>query len=427
MANINPDKGNTLHRAMDALEQIKERIESQEAKAGESVEAVRAQNEELRGIVAGLQERCDALDKALPTGEKVFRSAVSGPTTRDERLRAFGEVITASRRKFRGLPVDAKFQRAQTEGTDTAGGVLVPTETYAGVMQLIQEKSVIRNLANVIPMTRDQMVVPTRASGPSVQWINEGGSALTDQSVVFASDANSLLTSKTLTVLDKVSRELDEDALIALEPFLADVFAQAIGAEENRVAFRGDVTTDGDPFDGVAAAVSDASGIEVDGASVSAVVTFDNLLSVKYQVDANTNGADSAWVFHPSIFQTVVGLKDDNSRPLFLTKYSDGGLLDPSANALVPSPGTLFGSPVYLSSQLPTQAQADASTGSGASKCMGDYGAFRSGFAMGDRRSMTVETNDSVFFNQHAKAILASERVAMRVVLTGAFGTLRKT
>lgn len=417
---INPEKGN-LHRVLDTIEQIKDTVKAERSEHAQGVAALKAQNESLMAIVEGLEARCNELDKILPAGEKVF-SAEFGASPRDHALRSFGQVMTASRRRFAGLKVDPKFLRSQTEGTDTAGGVLVPTETYDGVMQLIREKSIIRNLANVIPMTRDQMVVPTRASGPSVGWISEGGSALTDQSVVFKSDSNSLLTTKTLTVLDKVSRELDEDSLIALEPFLAEVFAQAIGAEENRVAFRGDVSTDSDAFDGVAAVATSSKS----GATVAATVTWDNLVALKYDVDAYTNGADAAWVFHPSIFQTVVGLKDTNDRPLFLTKYGDGGLLDPNAKALAGTPGTLLGSPVYLSSQLPTLTAAEASTGSNASKCFGVYGAFRSGFAFGDRRAMTVETNDSVYFDQHARAMLASERIAMRVVLPDAFGVFRK-
>lgn len=421
MSDINvPEKGN-LHRAMDALGQIKDSVERSQAESSEALESVQAQNKDLLEIVDGLQKRCDALDEALPKGEKVFRSEVSGPTTRDQKLRAFGEVITASRRKFAGRQIDEKFLRAQGEVTDTAGGVLVPTETYDGVMQLIREKSVIRALSNVIPMTRDQMVVPTRASGPSVAWISEGGSAIADQSVTFKSDANSLLTTKTLTVLDKVSRELDEDALVALEPFLADVFAQAIGAEENRVGFRGDVSTDSDAFNGVA---TDATTVKL-GSTCANNITWANLQEMKYTVDAFTNGADAAWIFHPTVFQLVVGLQDTNGRPLFLTKYSDGGIMDPSANAIAGSPGVLLGSPVYLSSQLPSQTQADAAAGSNAGKCQGLYGAFKTGFAFGDRRALSVETNDSVYFDQHAKAVLASERVAMRVVLPDAFGTFR--
>jgi HK97 family phage major capsid protein len=419
---LKPESGN-LHRVMDSIEQIKDTVKREREDHSQGVAELKAQNESLIEIVDGLEKRCNALDEALPAGEKVFRSEVAGPTTRDQRLRMLGEVITASRRRFAGYQVDEKFLRAQGEVTSTAGGVLVPTETYDGVMQLIREKSIIRGLSNVIPMSRDQMVVPTRASGPSVAWINEGGSAMTDQSVTFKSDANSLLTTKTLTVLDKVSRELDEDSLVALEPFLADVFAQAIGAEENRVAFRGDVTTDGDAFNGVA---TDATTVKA-GSTVANNLTWANINEVKYTVDAFTNGADAAWIFHPTCFQVIAGLVDDQGRPLFLTKYSDGGIMDPNANAIQGSPGTLLGSPVYLSSQLPSATQADASLvgASNADKCQGLYGAFKTGFAFGDRRSLSVETNDSVYFDQHAKAVLASERIAMRVLLPDAFATFR--
>jgi HK97 family phage major capsid protein len=422
-----PDSGN-LHRVLDTIEQIKDTVKKERADHSEGVAALKAQNDSLSAIVQGLEKRCNALDEALPSGEKVFRSEVAGPTSRDQKLRMFGEVITASRRKYAGMKIDKKFERftGQGEVTSTQGGVLVPTETYDGVMQLIREKSIIRGLANVIPMTRDQMVVPTRLSGPSVEWITEGGSSMSDQSVTFASDTNSTLTTQTLVCLDKVSRELDEDSLVALEPFLADVFSQAIGAEENRVAFIGDITTESDPFDGV----GQVAGYQDDSqVTVGLGVTFANLLELKYTVDAQTNGADAAWIFHPSVFQVVAGLADSDGRPLFLTRYSSGGILDPDANAIKGSPGVLFGSPVYLSSQMPTLTAAEAAVADqpDSLKTFAMYGAFKTGFAFGDRRNLNIETNDSVYFDQHAKAILASERVAMRVVLPNAFGTIRRS
>ena len=88
----------------------------------------------------------------------------------------------------------------------------------------------------------------------------------------------------------------------------------------------------------------------------------------------------------------------------------------------------LFGSPVYLSSQMPTATAAAAASGLPNSlKTFALYGAFKTGFAFGDRRNLNIETNDSVYFDRHAKAILASERVAMRVVLATAFGTIRRS
>jgi HK97 family phage major capsid protein len=55
-----------------------------------------------------------------------------------------------------------------------------------------------------------------------------------ESTVNFEDAEKSDLIAKTLTAYDGISRELDEDSLVALEPFFAEVFGDAIAQEENK-------------------------------------------------------------------------------------------------------------------------------------------------------------------------------------------------
>ncbi len=428
---VSPEKGN-LYKVIDALERIDDRIERSQkstedrlvelegrvaagdksvtddlVKAREDRDFWHNKTDSLESTIRSLSERCDALDKALPRGEKVFRSSADGAVSRDDTLRAFGKCFTASRRAAQGRTPEG-FSRAQTEGTETAGGILVPDEVYPGVVRIIEEKSIIRQIAQVIPMGRDKMDVPTRSSGPAVYWPSEGA-APTESSVTFASGTT--LDSKTLAAYDAVSRELDEDSLVALEPFLAEVFASAIAKEENRVAFVGD----GDPYTGVSVASGVASVVTASGTPAASDLTFDNLVAAKFAVDSNVI-ANGCWIFNAATFQNVVSLKDSNNRPIFATNYGAGAALADGSPA-VGAPGILLGSPVYFSATLPSNPAT-------ASALVALYGAFKPGFCFGDRKQITIETSNDALFTSRKRAIMVHERVALLVALSSCFSKI---
>jgi len=78
-------------------------------------------------------------------------------------------------------------------------------------------------------------------------------------------------------------------------------------------------------------------------------------------------------------------------------------------------PGSLLGSPVYLSTTMP-------STNATGLK-FGVYGDF-SKRVFGDRQQFKVEVDDSVYFAKRKRAILASERFAQVTALADAFATI---
>lgn len=387
-----------LHTMMEVLEGISARTKE--------LGDVGSEVDELKGAIQRLSDRCDQLDKELPQGQKVF--AAETPV-KDSALREFGgQISQAWRLKQFGRAGGA----AGNDGDEaTAGSVLVPQITYDKVARIVEEASIIRNIATVVPMSSNTMVMPTRSSGPSVSWLaNQGIDSATKTSVVFE---NNTLTSKTLMAIDEVSAELDEDSIVALEPFFAQMFAEAVGKEENKQAFNAST-----PFTGVSND-SNITSVEFsnDGQTFGEV-THADLVNAQYTADPKVIHKGT-WIMHPDAFKECIGLKDSNGRPIYASAWYGGG---PSTGAAQPNEpiaqqaqaSILLGRPAYLTETMPTTA---------ASAIFAVFGDF-SKFAFGDRKQMTIDWSDQVYYEYGNLALRVRERIALKTLITGAFARL---
>jgi len=387
-----------LHTMMEVLEGISARTKE--------LGDVGSDVDELKGAIERLSARCDQLDQELPQGQKVFAAETPG---KDTALREFGGKISdAWRIKHYGRAGGAAGQDGDQ---NNAGGVLVPQITYDKVARIVEEASIIRNLATVVPMTSNTMVMPTRSSGPSVSWLaDQGADSASKTSVVFD---NPTLSSKTLMAIDEVSAELDEDSIVALEPFFAQMFAEAVGKEENKQAFAAST-----PFTGVAAD-SNITSVEFgnDGQAFSSV-SHSDLVNLQYTADPKVIHKGT-FIMHPDAFKECVNLKDSNGRPIYASAWYGGG---PATGAPQPSEpvsqqaqaSILLGRPAYLTETMPTSA---------ASAIFAVFGDF-SKFAFGDRKQMTIDWSDQVYYEHGNLALRVRERIAMKTLITGAFARL---
>jgi len=85
------------------------------------------------------------------------------------------------------------------------------------------------------------------------------------------------------------------------------------------------------------------------------------------------------------------------------------------ANVPQALPGRLLGSPVYLTTTMPTTNATGLK--------FGVYGDFTKR-VFGDRQQFAVEVDDSVYFASRKRAILASERFAQVTAIPDAFATI---
>lgn len=101
-----------------------------------------------------------------------------------------GEFLKFVRLACDGKGVDDKLEKAtgMSEGTDSAGGYLVPPEYYQGITTATLEDAIVRPRALVMPMLKHSKKVPllydvdrssTLFGGVDFSWLDEGGDKTT--------------------------------------------------------------------------------------------------------------------------------------------------------------------------------------------------------------------------------------------------------
>jgi HK97 family phage major capsid protein len=288
--------------------------------------------------------------------------------------------------------------KAQTEGTDTAGGYTVPNIVAADLIWLREMYGVARRNSRIYPMSSDTLLVPSATASTTVYYASEA-TAITASDITFGQVS---LSAKKLAVLTIASKELGEDTVIDLGASLARDMAYAIAKEEDNACFNGDGTATYGSITGILNAVYGLSATKTSIASavlgpVLTGASFANFTLANFQamVAKLPTYADNAkWYMHKDLFFNGVADK--------LIALGGNAILD-IQNAYTTAP-TLFGYPIEWVQNMP---KAPAATTPVA--ILGD---LTKGVAFGDRRSMTVEVSDQVKFVEDALTYKATERFA---------------
>lgn len=370
---------------MDAKEwtEFKKAIEDWMAKQGEKDSVIK----EISDKIKKLEENYLAL---LPSAMGKSVPIIPGVFWRDEKQAS--DWVTMLKHVYRK---ENEIVKTMTEGTDSEGGFLVPTEFRATLIRLIEAFGLVRRKATVIPMTREEMHIPKLASGITVYWPGEAGSITPSQPVF----DRVTLTAKKMAALVPVSGELLEDSAIPIANLLITLFAESMAQEEDRVGLLGN-TGGGDPFMGV---INDASiGNLVMGAGD---VGFDNL-TADYLLDMTAQVATSAlngsgYMLNRTVLDKVRKLKDTSDNYIFQA---------PTASA----PGTIWGYPYDLTDTMPSMAASAVSTP------FVIFGNMRH-FYFGDRRQVTIAQSIHLGFAEDLTYLRATERMAQSVAIGTAF------
>jgi HK97 family phage major capsid protein len=131
----------------------------------------------------------------------------------------------------------------QIEGTNSAGGYLVPQEFYADVLFLLNEYGFARKYCAQIQMNSNVLNVSTLTGKPSVAWVLENA-AIPSSKGTFA---RLTLTANKLAAIYPISNELLQDANVDVYNTILRIFVEVFGAEEDTQVFRGT----GSPFTGI--------------------------------------------------------------------------------------------------------------------------------------------------------------------------------
>ncbi|MEI7831796.1 MAG: phage major capsid protein [bacterium] len=286
------------------------------------------------------------------------------------------------------------------EGTAAQGGVLVPAPVREAILGRLGVASVVRRLAQVIPMSSLTLSLPRLVSGVAAQWVAEG-----DNTDVDAPTFDSLLlTAHKLAVLVPVTEELIADANSGIAGVVAQLLADSFAAKED-MAFLGFDT--GGPITGI------YQGLTVPKTPSTGDIVADTAAALAAIEGAGYSA--TGFVTNPSVKSLLRAAKDGDGRFIFSPSDSSG------------TPDMLWGLPVIFSRQVPV------TLGTGSDKTAILAGDWKQ-FIIGDRRDFTLSrSGDAAYavgnemrsaFQRHEVLLRAEERVDGLIAAPTAFAVV---
>ncbi|MFA5161285.1 MAG: phage major capsid protein [Elusimicrobiales bacterium] len=265
-------------------------------------------------------------------------------------------------REHYGMSADGKAAPL-AEGGGTGGGYLVPAEFTAEVVRIMGDVSVIMQLANVIPMSGWKRHLPKQLTNVAVGWVAEGAA----RPVTNPTFGQIEQVAKVLAAVIKCSDELLRDSAVNLTAFLAEIVAENMALEIERVALAGSVSG-GDPFDGVLNG-SGVNQVSMAGASVC----FDDIASLLFSLNAQY-ARDGVIALSRTGLKKLLALKDTTGSYIW----------QPPAGNL---PATLWNTPYVVSSQIPTNL------GTGSDLTAALFGRFKNYLIVSPRQQLEVRVS----------------------------------
>ena len=213
VAERSEDQVTELRRLSDEADRVKSDLEFEGSLA--------AKEAELRAVVEKAAPAPEAVAPAVVEERKVDIRPIN---THHTTLRCFNdspEAVESAYRCGRWIAAtvfkrdtDIRWcrdhgieARALNEGSNSAGGSLVPEEFAARVIRLVETFGTFPGAAENVNMSRDTMIIPKRLTGTTAYFVGEG-SAVTESEPTYG---NVSLVAKKLAVGCRMSSEVVED------------------------------------------------------------------------------------------------------------------------------------------------------------------------------------------------------------------------
>lgn len=286
--------------------------------------------------------------------------------------------------------------KAMVESDDSRGGFLVPEETIGGLQPLRDQRSVLRGLFNTVTVSGDSIRIASQTSGLLAGWVAElAEKPLSD--MTFGELTAHVFTAAGMSV---ASNQLLADAKWSVDQLIFNDLAKRLAIVEETAFIAGD--GEGQPVGILNTPGVDA--IAPDGANVEDLLDaiIDQIMAVHEDHLMPANGI----LMHPRVWARII-----KARSPITDAYLVGAGANPfGRNANDAAPGTagvglvgsLFGTNVYCSGNVPTDIEGDQSA-----VIVGD---FSEGLIL-DRQGVTTDTSEHVFFTTNQTIFRAEERV----------------
>lgn len=197
-------------------------------------------------------------------------------------------------------------QRAQAEGTPSAGGYTVPTPLAAEILDLARNQSrVLQAGARTVPMTSQTLKFAKVLTDPQPAWHLENGSITPDDGTFGVVT----LTARALTGIVKMSLEFVEDS-IGGEAAIRNGLGKMVGQAFDFAALYGPGSASPE---GLTHANNSVSVTYVGGtAAGTALTNYDQILNSRYRVQAN-NYEPTAMICNPRLANSLAKLKESST------------------------------------------------------------------------------------------------------------------
>jgi HK97 family phage major capsid protein len=278
-----------------------------------------------------------------------------------------------------------------SEGSDTAGGYLVPDEFANDLAQALSEQNIFRQISRIVKTSSDRLKIPVAEGGATVNWISENAE-IPETSVTFN---QVVLNPYKLGCLIRASTELMEDSVFDLQRHIADQFAKEIGKAEEEAFCIG--VGDDRP-----------SGIFSGGADVGVTtssktaITFDDVIDLLHSVKPPYRGK-SVFVTNDSTIRELRKIKDGNGQYIWQPAVKDG------------LPDTILARPVYICPYVPV-IEAGANV-----MAFGDF----NNYWIADRRNFRFKVLNERFAENDQVGFHATARVDGKLVFKEAVKLLQ--
>ena len=302
----------------------------------------------------------------------------------------FGQDRAIQRCRDWGMPIRAEM----TEGSNLAGGYLVPPELERSIIDLREEYGVFRRYVTPRPMASDVVTIPRRKSGLSAYAVGESDE-ITASDMGFSSVE---ITAKKWGVLTKLSTELNEDSFVSMASMLADECAYALETKLDQCGFIGTGSTTYGGITGICVRIRDGN----HGASVQSTSgddEFDELILTSFQTAVGMlpqfPGIRPAWhITKPGYYASMVGLE-----------HALGGVT-PRHVEEGPRP-TFLGYPVQFNNVMLSDITTAAAGNDVSMVLFGDLGMA---CTLGERRGITMAVSTDRYFEEDMIGVKCTAR-----------------
>ena len=316
----------------EELETVKTSAEESIAKTAEELVAIREE------MTAGIAEAKAVTDKAQMFADKDYVKAgyfkMGDKHVKNKSFLKMVVGVSEPSRKhlatgLKGFTAEefynfqADRQKALSEGSDSAGGFLVPEEWEAQIIAAQSKDDMLSGRVTTMITNTDVVHVNNESVSPALGWIGEEGSISAGSTDPSFKQTN--ITNYKRAALWALSSELLADNISNVDSFLIARAGQVFASDTEDYIIGGSGSSQ--PY-GINAVNLPSTQIE----AIGATPTFEDFINMKYLMPRQYR-RNMIWLMPTAVVQKVVALKDGNSRPIFLE-----GLQGPNADRLLGYP-----------------------------------------------------------------------------------------